>query len=1108
MEKLSMLENHIQKIRTERLKVERRIKLREAHELQSNALRGRTLENELKIIQREKAHAEKRNRKFMNEILESVNSFKDEVGYSSLKRSKVRLKDAKISFAEIIMSHFPQWAEALQDPISFEKQIFAKSLDVLRQKHEKSKEDFKKKLDVHQDIVRTQLEYIEEMKRENDISVERDRILQYMQIEKDEKSQKLAELQSVYQRRFDDVMIEQQLRKQNMLQNAKDRLEKTMIEEPSPADIYKLWNQIKRPGTTQPAPIAEDSRAMTPITMESRAATPMTHMQYELNERQQINLRPQAPQVTQIDRTSSGEKYEFSDLMNRESPDMVKRDVAEAVKRGFTFGEAENGAGLFAEKRQPKVIMVNPDEIPDDVDVYVTPQLIQKPAPQTKTVQQPLLTQPQMISAMNLTRAPTSVFQSQNQVPIPVIQKEPPKMSISQKSKPQSIETHAATVSNPKGLIQAVPKYSEDEEPEFNIVTIPRNPEPTKSNPPKLEGRAVPVNIDYSTEQPLVISTRSQDKEFEIKPNVKKTEVQIGQKPVQTSNVKILKPTEETLATINRQAMEPQVIQLSNQPGMKGQLRNAVAINEEDIESPIIIQQEKVQKLNAKLPQTPIEEDSEFMIVQQTPKRQSINIIQEQPVAKPKPTGEPQVVLQQPIAIPKEKLINKSKPQPPYLDLSSAKEGIVIEATTSPIDVPIIQTLKKPENPPVSSLASNIAQTYNKKGRNEPDQSRISNYSVPMHQTQIPEAPRIEEESLENDEFQSLYLKGVIERANNTPQNRSRSSSIHIQNRGETYSTQKSMDTSMNSSGPLRFTDLSGRLSPTSSMSSSSRMLETPALAIESSVIANIDPYQRINCLHDLINTAKQQFSAGKVKNLNIKEKIPNDKLDSIASKYLEKGRLDIKSPEELVMFIAAFGKSQATYFFPYDLIRSKKQITEHELLAKMHPECREVYGILKEFLIYCIRSNLLIEKVGLGILVDSMLNYKTSKNQWKRAASSIERFIGETLHVSGSSDALSFSSLQSPDRPVTPSRVSGRADDRSFSQSRGPKPPLTPGRAGVPVDDRSTTPNRAGVTTTSSYWKNDSGKSSAGLRSGNSGSMGEVSKIDDFQEVEDEDFI
>lgn len=1077
MEKLSMLENQIQKIRQERLKVERRIKLREAHELQSNALRGRTLENELKIIQKEKAQAEKRNRKLMHEIMESINSFKDEVGYSSLKRSKVRLKDAKISFAEIIMSHFPQWAEALQDPISFEKQIYAKSLDILRQRHEKSKEDFKKKMDVHQDIVRTQLEYIEEMKKEHDISMERDRILQFMQMEKEEKSQKLAELQSVYQRRLDDIMKDQQLRKQTMIQNAHERLEKTMIEEPSPAEIYKMWNLIQRPGT-QPAPIQQESRAM----------TPMMHIPYNLETTQQLFTRPQAPNVLQapqvqtpeMSRSGTHERYEFADLMNRESPE-VKKEGIEPMRRNFTFGETEMVKNNSPDRKQPQVIMVNPEEVSDEVEVYITPEVVKKPQERIPKPE-PVQARPQIQSDISKQLSKPEI-RMQNQVPIPVIQKEPPKVIALHKPKP--VEVSAPVVSQPKAVIPALPKFSEDEEPEFNIVTIPRNPEPVNPSHARVPGRAVPVSVDFGNEQPIVISSRSQDKEFEIKTNPIKTEIPIVQIAA-PSNVKILKPTEETLASMNRQVID-------QPPVLKPAARVPVPLTEDEIEPPVIIQQDKSTKSQVKGPQIPVVDDSEFMIVQQNPSKQAINIVQD----KSKPTGEPQVIMQQPIAIPKEK--TKPKPQPPHLDLSSAKQGMVIEATTSPIDVPIIQTIKKPESVPVSNLASNIASSYSKKGK--PEDIRMGGYSVPMYSTSIPEAPRIEEESLENTDFESLYLKGVIERANNTPQNRSRSGSIQVQNKLDSVSSQKSVDLSMSSSGPLRFNDLSARLSPTSSMSSSSRMLDAPTVIIESNVIANIDPYQRVNCLNDLINTAKQQFSSGRVKNLSIRDKIPSEKLDSIASKYLENGRLDIRSPEELVMFIAAFAKSQNSYFLPYDIARSKKAVTEDMMISKMYQtENREIYRILKDFFLYCIRSSILTEKVAIGIFIDTMVNYRTTKNQWNRATEAIQKFIGDSLQ-SGSSDTLNLSGLQSPDRPLTPNRVTGRADDRSFSSSRGPKPPLTPGRVGT-AEERSVTPNRAGM---GSQWKTDS-KSSANMRSGNSGSMGEVSRIEDFEEIDYED--
>ena len=98
----------MQQLRQERLKYERKIKIREAHELQSNVLHYRTLENEIKVIEKQKESAFARNEKLLNEALSKVNDYNENISRNSLKRSNDRLKTAKIQFYEVIISQHPE----------------------------------------------------------------------------------------------------------------------------------------------------------------------------------------------------------------------------------------------------------------------------------------------------------------------------------------------------------------------------------------------------------------------------------------------------------------------------------------------------------------------------------------------------------------------------------------------------------------------------------------------------------------------------------------------------------------------------------------------------------------------------------------------------------------------------------------------------------------------------------------------------------------------------------------------------------------------------------------------------------------------------------------
>ena len=63
MEKFKLIEMKVQKLRQERMKLDRKAKLREAHEVQNSVIHSRTLENELRVIERQRETANARNEK-------------------------------------------------------------------------------------------------------------------------------------------------------------------------------------------------------------------------------------------------------------------------------------------------------------------------------------------------------------------------------------------------------------------------------------------------------------------------------------------------------------------------------------------------------------------------------------------------------------------------------------------------------------------------------------------------------------------------------------------------------------------------------------------------------------------------------------------------------------------------------------------------------------------------------------------------------------------------------------------------------------------------------------------------------------------------------------
>lgn len=175
MEKFRVIDVKVQKIRQERLKLERKAKIREAHEVQNTVLHSRTLETEIRVIERQKESAKSRNEKILNEALIKVNDFNENITRSSLKKSKMRLQTAKTQFYEVIMAEFPEWTEAIKDPIMFEKKKYQESLQKLRAGQVLKEEEFRRQMENQLEIVRTKEQYLYELVNEKELAMLREK---------------------------------------------------------------------------------------------------------------------------------------------------------------------------------------------------------------------------------------------------------------------------------------------------------------------------------------------------------------------------------------------------------------------------------------------------------------------------------------------------------------------------------------------------------------------------------------------------------------------------------------------------------------------------------------------------------------------------------------------------------------------------------------------------------------------------------------------------------------------------------------------------------------------------------------------------------------------
>eukprot|EP00361_Fabrea_salina_P002581 CAMPEP_0202433962 /NCGR_PEP_ID=MMETSP1345-20130828/13739_1 /ASSEMBLY_ACC=CAM_ASM_000843 /TAXON_ID=342563 /ORGANISM="Fabrea Fabrea salina" /LENGTH=121 /DNA_ID=CAMNT_0049046447 /DNA_START=192 /DNA_END=554 /DNA_ORIENTATION=+ len=116
-----------------------------------------------------------------------LNEFQEHTSNSDLKKSSDRLKQAKIHFGEMVSAHYPDWTGAIEDPISFQQKQYAKSLEALKQKRMLSEEDFRRQIDSYKEVMRAQEEYLQEVQKEYQASLERDKILSEAAYQHEEK---------------------------------------------------------------------------------------------------------------------------------------------------------------------------------------------------------------------------------------------------------------------------------------------------------------------------------------------------------------------------------------------------------------------------------------------------------------------------------------------------------------------------------------------------------------------------------------------------------------------------------------------------------------------------------------------------------------------------------------------------------------------------------------------------------------------------------------------------------------------------------------------------------------------------------------------------------
>lgn len=224
MEKLRELDFRYQKIHQERLKIERKAKIQEAQDIQNNVLHCKTLENELRIIERQREVAVARNEKILSESLVKVNELNEKISRNSLIHSKNRLKNAKTQYFEVVTAGYPDWVEVLKDPESFQSRQIQENLEKLRQTQQRNEAEYKRKLELQMERMKTSeqlrsgmlreeemVRIREQSLKENESKIEHERMMIRSQHEMS-RAQEIVRHGEMIKEMHNEVFVEQGLR--------------------------------------------------------------------------------------------------------------------------------------------------------------------------------------------------------------------------------------------------------------------------------------------------------------------------------------------------------------------------------------------------------------------------------------------------------------------------------------------------------------------------------------------------------------------------------------------------------------------------------------------------------------------------------------------------------------------------------------------------------------------------------------------------------------------------------------------------------------------------------------------------------------------------------
>jgi hypothetical protein len=927
MDKLRELDMRYQKIHQERLKLERKMKIKEAQDIQNNVLHSKTLENELRIIERQKEVAQSRNEKILTESLVKVNDLNEKISKNSLIQSKNRLKNAKFQYYEVVIARYPDWEEVIKDPESFQTRKLEEGLLKLRQLQEKNEEDHKKKLESQKLRMLTSEQLRSGFLHEEELSKLREKSL-----------------------KENEIKIEQErllLRSQHELARAQDISKHEEMMKDLSSEVFSEHFRISTPNTHIPN---------------------VFHLNRPKQERPYVpeHYAGSFPDVQRfvIDRPSSvGVERKRTSSTPKKSP---KLDVSNSHLQ--IYPQVRKEKNVFVEEKK-----VKKSESIESPGIINRPENFSFGAESFQGIKN-------KINDVLEVKAPVENFEYRGHVD----------------SKTQKEQKVLKVESSKNDFFVDKSSKVEFSQPEIPSLQIYKNKD--------LKNGQSLQNLNQS--KPLVVND----------PKPQKNDQRVPVQEEKISQVKLISKIIET--------------------------------SDEDTPSSLRVPSHAYVSVSSKIPELPENSNSESnefesQLIELPDNSVNPKILKQSEFPRPVTFGNPVNPIKPGLMSFEEDFdtgIQIIKGPPPKLNERRSIDEESSKVLTKKSETPKRpDSGKKPENLKIETkkLVSKVIEID--------DEFEIKTVNNSKN-LKVPEV-NIEESLEDSSQLDNDYLKGFMDRTSQSKTSSKIDSSSNKAKEEPMLKRELSSKTSLKEEPVLRkdsstkhFGSTTGEPLSPSAVSSNTAMFEIKMMATNK-VLNSIQIQQRRMSIKDLFNLLRDRLKGTGFSMKNFQDELKMQRVEKLYENYLmSKNQTKFKHNEELLGFILNLAKTLPDCFLPSELARSKIPFTEFMIREKMRGEYFNIYADIKEFLVEALRESWLNESMIIDIFVDTVVNFRTSKNQFDRCRSCLGKIIKADMSRPPTSNKDQSVDLK---RVVTP-------NDRQFEFNRVVTPGERPANSAV----------------------------------------------------------